>query len=471
MYHENERLKDELKGLKRLIFGSKSERYLAADTPEQGQLFEPADVMEKEAAEGEEITGYTRVKKGQKKASGGRMNLPDHLRREVTELYPDDHQPGDRILGQEVTEYLEIQAARMWVRQIIRYKTVRPGEDIIRIAALPGRPIDKLMAGSSLLAHILVSKFVDHLPLYRQRQIFIREKMDIPASTIDHWVAVTADLLEPLYDRYRKRVLEKSYLQADETTLKVLDRDTKGKTHTSYLWVYHSPESRDLLMDYQPTRGGRAASSFLKDFQGLLQTDGYSGYDALAKQEGIQRIYCMAHARRKFEEILGNYPVVGSMMKCFQELYQIEAEARDQCLNPEGRQALRQLRSVPILAEMEGWMKEMILGQTPGSNLYKAIQYSLKQWAGLTAFSENGRLEIDNNLIENAIRPLAVGRKNYLFAGSHKGGERIALFYTLVANAKHAGLNPETYLHYVIDHIQEHPYHKLDELLASNIKL
>lgn len=469
VYHENERLKDELFMLKKMIYGSKSERYIPSVNSESGQLFAPDEVAEKEETPTQEIA-YSR-KKAQKKNSGGRNPLPEHLHREVTEIYPDDYQEGDRILGEEVSEHLEYRRGKMWVKKTVRYKTVRASDNIIRIAALPSRPIDKLLAGTSLLAHILTAKFVDHLPLYRLRQMFIREKIDIPASTIDNWIVMLAELLDPLYDRYRKRVLEKSYLQADETTLKVQDHDTKGKTHSSYLWVYHSPEDRSLYIDYQPTRGGKAPDTILKDFQGVLQTDGYEGYNKLGQRADIRRIYCMAHARRKFNDILHNYPAVQSIMEMFKDLYDVERDARSRSLSHQERQELRQDKSRLVLDKMESWLKQTILGCTPGSKLYKAIQYSLNHWEGLCEYASDGRLEIDNNWIENTIRPMAVGRKNYLFAGSHKGGERIALFYTLVANAKYAGLNPETYLQYVIDHIQDHPYHKLDDLLAQNITL
>jgi len=466
---EIQRLKQELAEIKRLIFGQKRERFIAPETVDQLSLLADNSTGQTPAPVVETIT-YNRSKTSPSVKGHGRGELPAHLPRNEIVIEPEEDTSGLVRIGEVITEELEYTPPELIVNRYIRPKYVRADNGGILIGELPNRPIEKGIPGPGLLANILVSKYVDHLPLYRQNMIFERHGMTIPSSTIDNWVKSGVEIIEPLYELLRERIRSKTYLQADETPIKVLDRTKKGKTHRGYFWVYHDPEGGDIYFEYQPNRSREGPHRLLAEYRGYLQTDGYAGYDELGRRSDIEPVHCMAHARRYFFEVQEHYPEAGQMLEMIAQLYGIEEKARQQVLSYEDRRTLRQEQSTIILAEMKAWLDRKFEEVLPKSGLGEAIGYMLTRWSTLTKYCEDGRLEIDNNLIENAIRPVALGRKNYLFAGSHKGAQRAAIVYTLLANAKHAGVEPFAWLRDVFSRIADHPYHELDRLLPQNYK-
>ncbi len=468
------RLKQELAEMKRLIFGQKRERFVPDDPSNQLTLLTVEAAVPPPAVV--ETISYQRKKPGASHSGHGRGELPSHLPRNEIVIEPDEDTTGLVRIGEVITEELEYTPPELIVNRYIRNKYARPAclrehrqnNGGVIIGMLPNRPIEKGIPGPGLLAHILVSKYVDHLPLYRQQKIFKRNGLDIPSSTMDNWVRYGVDIITPLHELLRERICSKTYLQADETPIRVLDRKKKGKTHRGYFWVYHDPQGGEIYFEYQPNRSREGPHKLLEEYQGYLQTDGYAAYDELGQKKTIQAVHCMAHARRNFYECRKNYPEAGEMLAKIAQLYGIEERARQDKLSHTGRRNLRQAESIPVLAEMKVWLDRKFATVLPKSGLGKAVGYMLSRWRTLTNYCENGCLEIDNNLIENAIRPVALGRKNYLFAGSHDGAARAAIVYTLLANAKSAGVEPFAWLRDVFSRIADHPYSKLDQLLPQN---
>ncbi len=346
--------------------------------------------------------------------------------------------------------------------------SVNPSVKNVVIAELPSRPIEKCLAGNSLLTAILVNKYIDHLPLYRQQQIFKRADIEIAPSTMDSWVAQTGNLLELLYKRLVQEVKAQKYLQADETTTKVLDRDKKKKTHLGYYWTYHAPLAKLVAFDYQKGRDTDAPREFLEGYQGVLQTDGYIVYKHYYSNENVIHLACWAHARRKFEKALQSNPKLAEhAMTEIQKLYSIEREIKE--LTPQQRKEVRLEKSLLIINDFGKWLHVQRQQVLPKSPIGMAIQYVTPLWESLQNYLHDGNLLIDNNLIENAIRPIALGRKNYLFAGSHNGAQRSAMFYSFFACCKLNNINPQKWLEYVLENIAEFKSNKLHELLPNNI--
>lgn len=461
-------LTHQLAELKRLIFGSKSERFVSANDPQQGSLFDLPDLELTQKPE-EEIT-YKR-KKPENKKQPLRTELPAHLPRKVEVIEPDNIPEGAVKIGEAVTELLDYEPAHIHVRRIVRPKFLIESNDEetnIIIAELPSLPIPKGNADAGLLAHILISKFVDHLPFYRQIQIFKRNQVTIAESTISGWFNATCKLIEPLYEALKKEVVSADYLMADETPLPVQTKDKPGATHKGYDWVYFAPKKRLVLFDYRKSRSSEGPDEILKDFSGYLQTDGYAAYNHFEKQTDITLLACMAHARRAFDKAKDNDLVRAEYaLKQFQQLYAIEREAREQELNPEAIKALRQEKAVPILTELGTWLKEEIYKVVPQGRIGRAIAYTLKLWPRLIRYIDDGCFQIDNNLIENSIRPVALGRKNYLFAGSHDAAQNAAMIYSLLATCKINNVEPFGYLRNVLATISDHPANQLNKLLPG----
>ncbi len=458
--------------LKRLMFGVKRERFIA--NTDVNQMTLPFDVPESPVAEqSTETIEYTRKKTSSRENHHGRLELPSHLPVEEIHLEPEQDTNGLKCIGQEVTSELDFTPAKLFVRKYIRNVYALPNGEGIIIADLPARPIDKGIAGAGLLSNILVEKFVDHLPIYRQIERFKRDQVVIPASTIDGWVTQTANLLNPLYDYLVKLVIAQGYLQVDETPLKVLDpQNKKGKTHQGYHWVYNSPLQNAVFFDYCKSRGREGPSILLNDFKGYLQTDGYAVYEWFAKQPGITHVACMAHARRKFEQALDyDKEKAGFVMRKIQELYAIEREARESGLSSAQRKELRLDKSLPIMNELGKKIAEMYKTAVPKSPMGIALNYAILRWDNLLNYLYDGSLEIDNNWVENAIRPNALGRKNYLFAGSHEGAKRAAMFYSFFGTCKKNNVNPYQWLKRVLELIPEYPANKIGDLLPQNLKL
>ena len=465
---KNELLHQELSELKRLIFGAKSERFISETLPGQLSLELEAEKNEDRAKEAEvETITYKRKKKNHP----NRQPLPDHLPRTQVIIEPEEDTSEMKLIGQEVTEILAKQPSRLFVIQFIRNKYAKKDGSGIVIGKMPSRAIEKGMAHESLLADLIVSKYVDHLPLYRQSKILLREGVRIPLSTMNDWVSKCCRLLHPLYEALKKEVLKSDYLQADESPIKVLDKKKKGKTHLGYHWLYLSKATPLVLFDYQKGRGREGPREILKNFKGYLQTDGYAVYDDFGKNKDITLLGCMAHARRYFDKAKDNDSERAEyMLRKIQQLYELERELRDQEADWEKKLEIRQKLAVPILDSMKQWMQEERKNVLPKSAISKAINYSLARWEKLCHYTKHGGLEIDNNLIENQVRPLALGRKNYLFAGSHQGAKNAAILYSLLGSCKLNGLDPFKYLYAILDKINDYPVNKIKELLPCCVR-
>ncbi len=467
-------MKFELSQLKRLIYGSKRERFVSG--AEDGQMSLPFDVEttsqeEDGEAATEEVSSFKRHKS--RKNHPGRLALPDHLPVEEIIIEPEEDVTGLKCIGHEITDELEYQQAILKINRFKRPKYAREDNEGVICGDLPSRPIDKGIAGPGLLSHIFVSKYVYHLPLYRQAQRFKTEhQIDIPCSTMGGWQSAIARLLRLLYDEQKRQVLGQGYLQVDETPIQVLDPKKKGKTHRGYYWVYYSPIQRMVMFDYQEGRSREGPRKLLSDFKGYLQTDGYAVYDWFGKQKDITLLSCMAHARRMFEKALADdQKRAGYAMTEIQKLYQIERRARQLDLSTEQRHELRLNESLPIINELGKWMAAQVKTTLPKSPFGKALIYSLGRWDNLMNYLRDGYLEIDNNLVENAIRPTALGRRNYLFAGSHAGAKSAAMFYSFFASCRHNNVDPFTWLKKVLEIIPDYPANKLSDLLPQNMDL
>jgi len=467
LLHENSYLKQEVAQLRRLIFGQKRERYIPAGSDQQLDM----DLGD-EVAEGEiqvEQISYERRKVKPKPAPHGRGALPAHLKRREIVIEPDSDVTGLSKIGEEITEELDYEPGLLYVNRYIRPKYAKEDNEGVLIGPLPSRPIEKGIAGPGLLSHILISKYVDHLPVYRQIQQFKRQDIKLAKSTVDDWVRACSELLEPLYHAHREQLLQTNYLMIDETPIRVLDKRRKGTSHQGFFWVYYDPLRRSVLFDYRPGRGREGPDSILGEYTGTIQTDGYKVYEQLAARKSLKVIGCMAHARRYFKEAIDqDRSRAEAMLKKIQALYIIEEQARQKQLSYEERYLLRLEESRPILDAMKAWLDDHITEVLPKSLIGKAITYMLGRWKALYGFLDDGRYEIDNNLVENAIRPVALGRKNYLFAGSHNGAERAAMFYSLVATAKLQGMEPFAYLKDILSKLPDWPYKKIEELLPLN---
>jgi len=461
-------LSHQLAELKRLIFGSKRERFISATDPQQGSLFEVPQV---EAIEkpSEEIT-YSRTK-SHPKGHPLRTELPAHLPRIERVIEPDPIPEGAKKIGEVVTEILHITPGEFYVEKIRRPKYVVESTDehtSIIVAEMPKLPIPKGNAGASLLAWILISKFFDHLPFYRQQQIFKRMGVVIAESTINGWFSAACRLLVPLYEVLKTKMLSATYLMGDETPVRVLTRDKPGTTHRGFHWAYCAPVERLALFDYQKNRSSEGPIKMLTSFQGYLQTDGYEVYNYFEKQPGVTLLACMAHARRYFDKAKDNDPErAEKALKMFQKLYDVERTAREEKLQPDQIKALRQEKSVPVLQEMEAWLKKSIYEVLPKSAIGKAIAYSLNLWPRLVRYIEDGRFHIDNNMIENTIRPIALGRKNYLFAGSHDAAQNAATVYSFLATCKLRNVEPFDWLNNVLTKLPTTPPDQLHTLLPG----
>jgi transposase len=470
---EFEFLKHELSELKRMIFGAKRERFIPSNE-NQTSLFDLPQEIEPQAQQTEKIT-YERKKTNKEKNNPVRTDLPAHLLRVKEIIEPVNLPEGAIKIGETVTELLVFKQSEFFVRQIVRPKYIISQSDEqtqIVTASMPSLPIPKGNADASVLAHILVSKYVDHLPFYRQVQIMKRQNLTIAESTISGWFKAACNLLEPVYQRMIERLITASYLQADETPMPVLSDNKPGSTHKGYLWVYHDPLVRLAIFKYEKTRGREGPDGFLEDFSGHLQTDGYTAYNNLKKPKNIEQLACMAHARRKFEHAKENDSVrAEAALVMFAKLYDMERELRDSQADYNQIKQRRQQEAVPVLNQMKQWLDENINQTLPKSAIGQAIAYTLTLWNRLARYVEDGRFQIDNNLIENAIRPVALGRKNYLFAGSHDAAQNAAMLYSILASCKLNNINPFDYLNHVLSTISSCPEKEIDKLLPINLEM
>ena len=468
-------LKQQLAQLQKMIFGSRHERFIPSDTnPSQLSLDIPVQAVAPGTITSTKQVSYTRhtvAIESKPLVHPGRMKLPESLRREEILIEPAIDITDCKKIGEEITEVLEYEPGQLYVKQYKRPKYAKPDNSGVVIAELPSRPLPKAMAGEGLLSQIIIDKYIDHLPLHRQMQRFERSGVKLAYSTLTDWVSGTCRLIEPLFEALKKEALQCAYLHADETPVKVIDKGKKGETHRGYYWVYQNSIDKLVLFDYQESRGREGPVEILKDFKGYLQTDGYVAYDVFAKRQDITLIHCMAHARRMFNEALDNDEARAShALQEIQKLYAIERNCRESSMGFEEIKAVRQAESVPILAALGQWMKEQYIHTLPKSAIGKALAYSIERWERLSLYAEDGMLNIDNNPVENSIRPVALGRKNYLFAGSHQAARRSGMLYSLLGTCKMHGIEPYSWLKDVLHQIADHPVNQIQNLLPHLYK-
>ena len=409
-----------------------------------------------------------------------RRPLPAHLPREVRKYPPKQEACPDcggelKHLGEDVSEILEYVPARFKVIRQVRPKLACACCERIVQAEAPSRPIERGVAGPGLLAHVLVSKYCDHLPLYRQSEIYAREGVELERSTLADWVGGTSALLAPLVEALRRHVMSATKLHADDTPVPVL-APGNGKTKTGRLWTYVRDDRpagnttpAAVWFAYTPDRKGEHPQVHLSKFTGTLQADGYAGFDQIYEAGRIQEAACWAHVRRKFYDLVVAHksPVAAEALERIGALYAIEKEIRGRL--PEERREVRNERARPLLESLKQWLEATLGKLSRKSDTALAVRYALGRWEALLRYVNDGRIEIDNNAAERALRTVALGRKNYLFAGSDAGGERAAAIYSLIGTAKLNDIDPETYLRDVLTRIADHPVNRIDDLLPWNL--
>jgi transposase len=384
---------------------------------------------------------------------------------------PHCHKPKCEI-GCELSERFEYVPAKIIRHEIIRPKLACPcGQGTVCIAPLPPTVVEKGYPGPGLVAHVILSKYADHLPLYRQQQQFERLGVNFPRQMLGNWVEKGAHLLQGLVKIIKDSLLVGDYLQVDETPVRVMDPEVKGKCATGYLWIAGRPHG-DVIFEFHPGRGKEYAQKLLGSFQGYLQRDGYGVYGALAKERPqIIGCGCWAHVRRKFIEAweMGDEKSQWPVLQ-IRRLYLMEKRSRDEAMTAEQRGALRQQLAPPILAELKGWMEQCRPTLLPQSPLGKAISYALAEWEALTRYLQDGRIEIDNNLTENAIRPSCVGKKNYLFIGHPDAGWISATIYSIIVSCRRHGIDPWEYIKDMMEKLPGAKNHELVDLVPSRWK-
>lgn len=469
---EIEQLKLQIARLKRMHFGRKSEK-----------LGREIEQLEFQLEELQTEAGAAQTQAPLPKATRQpsiRKPLPAHLPRQTETHVPESEscpECGGELayLGEDVSEQLEYVPASFRVIRHVRPKLACTCCDHIAQAPAASRPIARGLAGAGLLAHVLVAKFCDHVPLYRQSVIYAREGVELDRALLADWVGASSALLEPLVKAIRRHVMAGTKLHADDTPLPVL-APGNGRTKTGRLWTYvrddrpaGSTVPAAVWFAYTPDRKGEHPQAHLKPFAGTLQADAYAGFNAIYQTGRIQEAACWAHARRKFYKLHEARPstLTAEALRRIGELYAIERPIRGK--PPDERRRIRQQQAKPLLAGFEAWLKATMMRLSKKSDTTAAILYALNRWVALTRYCEDGSLEIDNSAAERALRGVAVGRRNYLFAGADSGGQRAAAIYTLVESAKLNGLDPEAYLRHVLGRIAEHPINRIEELLPWNV--
>ena len=409
-----------------------------------------------------------------------RRAWPDHLPRQTRRHDPKETvcpqcQGELRKLGEDVSEMLEYVPASFVVIRHVRTKLSCTKCDCIVQAEAPSRPIERGAAGPGLLAHVLVSKYCDHQPLYRQSEIYARQGVELERSTLADWVGASSRLVDPLVEALHGYVMEAGKLHADDTPVPVL-APGNGKTKTGRLWTYVRDDrpagdraAPAVWFAYSPDRKGEHPEQHLRQFRGTLQADAYAGFNQLYADGRIQQAVCWAHVRRHFYDLEQAHasPIAQEALLRIVALYKVEDQIRGK--PPEERRAVRQAESKPLLDSLRQWLETTLSKLSRKSDTTAAIRYALSRWDALTRYIEDGRIEIDNNAAERSLRGVALGRKNYLFAGSDAGGERAAAIYSLIGSAKLNGLDPEAYLREVMTRIADHPINRIKDLLPWNI--
>jgi transposase len=469
---------DDLNGqlyyLRRQMFGKKSEKL----NPAQLLLFQDLydDVKSKLEEQNKDNDKNESPRRRPNSNHTGRNPFPEDLPRDTIVIEPSEEEKicpechcEKQCIGQEVTEKLDYVPASFRVKRYVRNKyACKPCGNQVSIAELPPMVIDKGIAAEGLLSHVITSKYADHLPLKRLEGILKRYGVVITVSSLCDWVGSCADLLTPLVTRMHEKILTSPKIHTDSTSVPIKSKKRKGSTYKGYLWAYID-DDHHVVFDFTPTHSRHGPIEFLKDYSGYLQADAHSSYDEFFQNSNATEVGCHAHARRKFDQALDSDPVRASqVLVLWKELYAIEKQAKTDQLGCDALLELRQKRSLPILDKIHtllmAWKDEVL----PKSPTGKAITYSLNQWQALLEYTKDGILDIDNNLSERTLRTVAIGRKNWMFAGSESGAQRAAVIYSLVASCKLNGLDPYAYFRDVLARISTTPSKDIDSLLPSN---
>lgn len=477
---EIEHLKLLIAKLQRLQFGRKSEKLSRQIEQLELRLEELQTHQGETTAPQEPPVAEPPATAATPAAKPARRPLPEHLPRKTKRHEPKQKACPDcggemQNAGEDVSEMLEYIPAQFIVIQHVRPKFSCPCCARLVQAEAPSRPIARGLAGPGLLAHVIVSKYADHLPLYRQSEIYARVGIDVERSTLADWVGGVSYAVGPLVEAVRRYVMEAGKLHADDTPVPVLAPGT-GKTKTGRLWTYVRDDrpagdraAPAVWYAYSPDRKGEHPQRHLRNFTGALQADAYAGFNQLYENGHIQEVGCWAHVRRKFYDLhqVHASPITTEALERIGQLYAIEREIRGR--PPEERREVRQARTRPLLELLREWLQSALTKLSTKSDTAAAVKYALGHWQALVRFCDDGRLEIDNNAAERTLRAIALGRKNYLFAGSDEGGDRAAALYSLLGTAKLNGLDPEAYLRQVLEQIADHPINRIAELLPWNI--
>ena len=485
-------LTDQLAWLRRKFWKQSSEKYIPSDPAQRKLDFEGIEILPeeeeviKEAAQ--EIITYKRKKPEHFKKQPVRVPLPEHLRREIEIIEPEGIDENWVRIGEEATEVLENKPGELYVRRIIRYKyalkkdlqlaqEINPDpvkNKVIKIASLPLLPLPRANADASLLAELIMNKYMYHLPFYRQIAIFKLEGIKIPASTINDWFIGCSDLLRALYYRLKEIVLQTDYIQIDESTVPVINNE-KHRAVKAYLWVVRAVMKNLVFFHYDKgSRAQKVVIELLHNYQGAVQSDGYKAYSIYENKKGVLLLSCWAHARRKFTESLSEDKSGAEYaLEQIGMLYKVEAMADDQGLDYEARAKLRTRLAYPVMCAFEKWIVSYMPKALPQGRMSKALTYTYSLFHRLSRYHLDGRYKIDNNLIENTIKPLALGRKNFLFCGNHDAAENAAIMYSLLGSCAALDVNPREWLTDVLTRI---PYYNRDysldlaDLLPHNWK-
>jgi len=463
----------ELAHLRRIQFGKKNESLSL-----QPSLFEESVLADIAAVHAEieqiDVTVKTNAPKSSR-VRAGRQPLPDHLPRIEYRHEPEScqcDQCGNKLIkiGEDVTEQLDVEPVRFFVHRHIRSQYACKSCETVTAEPVPPAVIDSGMAAPGLLAWVISNKYLNHLPLYRLEQIAAREQVTLSRSTLADWVGRIGVALQPLTEQLKWHLLQGNTLHADETPVAQLEPGN-GKTQRAYLWAYRSndfdPGPRIVVFDYQAGRSGRHAHNFLQNWQGHLMVDDYGGYKALFSrtQSPCIELACWAHARRKFFDLhqANDSPMAFEALQRIAGLYAIETEGKQ--LTIETRQQLRAEKSLPVLDALYDWLRQTRMQTVHGGASAKALDYTLKRWPSLVRYAHTGNLPIDNNPVENSIRPIAIGKKNWLFAGSERAGQRAAVIQTLLGTAQLNSIDPAAWLKNILTKLPTWPNNRIDELL------
>jgi transposase len=474
LFNELQQARWRVAQLEKQLFGPSSERQPASDLSEEQILLSifPAPAQPAATQQVLSLPSEERTQESSRRQPAAK----------VLEIVTERIEPKEKVcahcgkekceIGCEKSERYEYVPARIVRHEIIRPKLAcKCGKAGVSIAPLPPSVVAQGQPGASLVAHVLLSKYADHLPLYRQQQQFARLGVNFPKSTLNDWVEQGARWLQPIVREMKRQLLSGDYVQVDETPVRVQDPDIKGKCATGWLWVLGAPDN-DVIFEFYPGRGKEFAQQLLGDFKGYLQRDGYGVYGSLARDEpGLVPVGCWSHARRKFIDALQDQreqamPIVDELRK----LYVVERYARAEGLAAEQRHHLRQQTSVPILAALKPMLQSAQETSLPQSPIGKATRYCLAEWEALNRYLIDGRLEIDNNLTENAIRPSAVGKKNWLFIGHPQAGWRSAVIYSIIVSCKRRDIDPWEYLRDVLSRVPAMQQSQISSLLPANWK-